>query len=291
MFSSLRRRLVGAAIIGVALGLAGCSTIRLAYSGAPQFTWWWLDGQFDFASEQTPQVKEAIDRWFAWHRQTQLPGYAQWLAALDRRAADATDAAQVCAIYGDVRQRLQPAIDQALDRAAELVPTLTLVQVSHFEAQLAKRNVEMRREFLQPDSNERRRAAIKRQVERYERFYGSLDEPTRRVVEAGVAASPFDPALWIADRERRNRDMVQTLRRWVSERPDRTTLQREMRELANRLEASGDPAYRAIQQRAGEHQCRVAASVHNAAGPAQRENLRKQLRAWQSDLKSLVSPA
>lgn len=291
MSNALRRRLLGAAIIGAALLLAGCSAIRLAYSGAPQFTWWWLDGQFDFASEQTPQVKEAIDRWFAWHRNTQLPEYVQWLGQLEKRAGDGIDAAQVCALYGDVRQRLQPSIDQALERAADLVPVLTMAQVNHFEASLAKSSAELRREFLQPDMAERRRAAVKRMVGRYERFYGSLDEPMRRAVEAGVAATPFDAALWLADRERRNRDVVQTLRRWLAERPDRAVVLREMRELALRLEASADPAYRAVQQRAGEHNCRVAANVHNAAGPAQREALKRQLRAWAADLKALNGPA
>jgi hypothetical protein len=286
----LRRRLARAAIIGVALLLAGCSALRLAYSGAPQFTWWWLDGQFDFASEQTPQVKDAIERWFTWHRQTQLPEYVAWLEALDRRAAEPVDAVQVCAIYGDARQRLQPAIDQALERAADLVPVLTLAQVTHFEAGLAKSTAELRREYAQPDTVERRRAALKRQVERYERFYGKLDEPMRRIVEAGVTASPFDSTLWIADRERRQRDMTQSLRRWLAERPDRAVVVREMRELAGRMEASADPTYRSIQQRSREHNCRIAAAVHNAASPTQRESLRRQLRAWQGDLKSLASP-
>jgi hypothetical protein len=61
--------------------MAGCSAIRLGYANGPQLAWWWLDGYVDFSRDQTPAAKQAIDRWFDWHRNTQLADYAALLAS------------------------------------------------------------------------------------------------------------------------------------------------------------------------------------------------------------------
>jgi hypothetical protein len=41
-------------------GLAGCSAIKLAYNQAPDLTYWWLDGYFDFNGQQSPKVRDEL---------------------------------------------------------------------------------------------------------------------------------------------------------------------------------------------------------------------------------------
>ena len=68
-----------AALLCAAWLLAGCSTLRLAYSQADHLTYWWLDGHVDFDGEQTRLTRDGIAQWFAWHRASQLPDYAALL--------------------------------------------------------------------------------------------------------------------------------------------------------------------------------------------------------------------
>jgi hypothetical protein len=278
-----------ALIILTALALAGCGAVRLAYQGAPQFTWWWLDGQFDFTSEQETQVKAAIDKWFAWHRVQQLPDYVRFLSVVDQRTQQAVDSAQMCAFYDDARSRLQPALDQALELAADIVPLLGPAQVRAFEKSLAKTTADMRKDFLQGDLDERRSKQLDRTITRYERLYGRLTEGQRRLVAQQLQGSPFDAQAWLADRERRQRDMLTQLRRWVAERPDRATLLAGLKALAERSETSTDTSYRAQQQRMREFTCRTAAELHNTTQAEQREALRRQLRTWSGDLRALAT--
>ena len=61
------------------------------------------------------------------------------------------------------------------------------------------------------------------------------NQAQKRVISAGVAASPFDPEAWLAERLRRQRDTLQTLRRLVAEKADRDQRLAALRTLVVRL--------------------------------------------------------
>lgn len=278
-------------IIGVLLSLllGGCSAIRLGYDNGSQLAWWWIDGYFDFSSEQAPQVKKALDRWFEWHRSSQLPQYAAFLASSQQQALEPTTAAQACAWQEKARELLEPSFARAVQEFADIVPSMGEPQFKALEQRYAKSNEEMRSEFLNPDPAERLRESIKRTVERTERIYGRLGEAQIKVISAGVSASPFNPELWLAERQRRQRDTLQTLRKLVADKADRETRVAVLRAWAQRAEKSSNPEYRAYQLKLTEYNCNLAAQVHNSTTPAQRQKARDNLRGWEEDLRVLAA--
>ncbi|MFY9510525.1 MAG: DUF6279 family lipoprotein [Rubrivivax sp.] len=287
----MRGFLIKTAIIGV-LGslLAGCTALRLAYNNGPLAAWWWLDGYLDVTSEHAPRVKAAIDLWFDTTRHAQLPAYAALLARAQQEIGAPASPAQACRWATVLRDTLDPAVERGIVQAADLVPGLGEAQLRHLEQRFLKKNAEMRRDFLQPDLDERREAAVKRTLERAETLYGSLDEPQRKLIAAGIAASPFDPQAWLAEREQRQRDTVQTLRRLLAERADRDRTVTALRMLFERSEASPNPVYRSYQQRLTDYNCAFAAQIHNATTPAQRRSARERLKGWEDDLRALAAP-
>jgi len=287
----MRLSRIKSAIIGLlVLLLAGCSSVRLGYNSAPTLTWWWLDGYVDFSREQAPLAQQGIDRWFEWHRATQLPVYAELLATAGPELLEPVTPAQACRWQSRVRDALSPSLERAIEIAADLVPNLGEAQLRHIEQRYAKGNDEMRSDFLQPDPAVRLRESIKRTVERAERLYGRLEEPQKRVIVAGVAASPFDPELWLAERQRRQRDTLAILRELLATRADRDQRLAGLRTLALRVERSPDPDYRAYQARLAEYNCGFAARIHNATTPEQRRQARDTLKGWEADLRALTAP-
>lgn len=268
--------------------LAGCSAIRVAYDTGPTLAWWWLDGYADFSGEPANRAKDGIRQWFSWHRSTQLADYAQRLARVRSRIGDSVTPAQVCGWWDEARNTLEPAIDRALLTGAPLVPTLTDAQLRHLEQRYAKNLDDMRRDFLQPDPADRAAAALKRTVERVESIYGSLDEAQLKVVADGLKASPFDPEAWWRERQARQRDTVQTLRRLVADKADNDRVVATLRALAERTERSPDPGYRAYQLKLREFNCTFGARIHNAAGPRTRQAAADRLAGWEADLRALA---
>jgi hypothetical protein len=108
------------------------------------------------------------------------------------------------------------------------------------------------------------------------------------VIRSGVVASPFNPELWLVERQRRQRDVLQTLRKLLAERadvPQRTTA---LRGLVERTERSPNAEYRAYQIKLTDYNCGLAAQIHNATTPAQRLKAREKLKGWEDDARSLV---
>ena len=271
--------------------LSGCSALRLGYANGPQLAWWWIDGYFDFSREQAPQVKQALDNWFDWHRSSQLPDYVALLASVRQQVLEPTTPALVCRWQDRVRLQLEPALARATADFADIVPGLGDAQFKHLEQKYAKLIDELRADFLQADAAARQRESLKRAVGRAERVYGSLDDAQLRVIVAGVAASPFNPELWLAERLRRQRDTLQVLRRLVAERSERDQRIAALRALVQRTERSPNPEYRAYQLKLADYNCALAAQIHNAATPAQRQKARDNLKGWADDLKAVLAPA
>ena len=280
--------ILAAALLAAVLS-SGCSNVRLVYSTAPQLTWWWLDGYADFSREQTPAARQAVDTFFDWHRRSQLPDYAAWLVAVQPQLADTLTPAQVCRLQEQVRDKLEPSLQRALVLAADIVPSLGDAQFKAIDKRFAKVNEKMREDFLQPDAEDRAAATFKRTLERAERLYGNLGSAQKRVIKEGLAASPFNPEMWLAERQRAQRDIASTLRKLVADRPAAEQRVATLRSLAQRTERSPDPEYRAYQQRLGDYNCAFAARLHNATTAAQREAARDRLQGWVGDLRAIVN--
>lgn len=288
----MRLSLAKSFIIGLALTLlSGCSALRLGYDNGPMLASFWLDRYLDLDRDQDAALRPALDEWFAWHRRTQLPEYSAALAALVSQAGHGISAEQVCAWNEEWRARLNGAIERALPAAAALLPLVTEAQWRHLERHYAEHNAKRREDLAPADPAKRVQAAFRRNEERAESFYGPLDDAQRRLLKEALAMSPLDSAVWLDEREERQRDLVRTLR--ALQREDASPARRVevMRALAQRFAVSPDPAYRAFQARYTRFNCELTARLHNSASATQREHLRGKLAGWTDDLRALAAAA
>ena len=271
--------------------LSGCSALRLTYGQGPLLAYWWMDRYLDFNSEQAPLARNALAEWFAWHRRTQLPDYADWLRELQPVAAANVTPETVCRVAEAAQRRIEAAYEQAVPAMAPIVRTLTPAQIDHLERRYARNNKEAERDFLQPDLQDRAEASLKRTVERAEQVYGTLDESQRQLVSAGLAASPFDPQRWLAERRARQQDILRTLRQLLATQADTATVQAALRGFAANAARSPRAEYRAYRAQLEQANCALAAQLHNALRPAQRQHAVAKLKGWEEDLRALAAAA
>ncbi len=269
--------------------LSGCSLLRITYPQVPTIVYWWLDGYVDFSSAQSPRVQEQLAEWLRWHRSTQLPDYAALLQRARTEVLADTTAAQVCRWYDDGAARLLVAFEQALPAVAETALALTPAQMEHAQRKFEKSNADFRDDFLQPAPDARLKENVKRTVERTEALYGKLDDSQRELVARGVAASPFDAERWLAERQARQREILQALHQLQAERASQAQMQAALRTFAEQAQRSPRPAYRAYQQRLKQFNCEFAAQVHNATTPTQRRAAAETLKGWETDLRALAA--
>ena len=276
----------------MALALLGaCSALRFGYNQADELAYWWLDGYLDFTEVQTPKVRQALTRWHAWHRRTQLTDYAALLARASTDVPNPTSTERVCDWWTDVRGRIDVSIDQVIVPSAELMLSLSPEQVKHIERRYAKGNEEFRADYLQADPAQRLKDSVKRAVDRAETFYGPLDEVQRERIAKSVADSPFDAELWFSERKQRQQDALQMLRRLKTEGATVDKAQAALRAYIDRTARSPRPEYQRLAQSLTRYNCAFAANLHNATSAAQRAVLVGKLKGWEGELRSLAADA
>lgn len=290
-FHALCRKL---GIIGLggllALTLAGCSTVRLGYDQGPTLAWWWLDSRLDFDDRQAPQVKAALAQWFEWHRATQLEDYAALLArARAESAATDLDADRICRWAMDVRGRAAPLLDRLAAPVAQIAVTLTPAQIDRLARRLAEDDAEDRDELVNLPPHKRIERSVQRTVERYERFYGTLDEAQRAVVLSAANTSPYDPQRRLAERQGRQAEVLALLRQLSASRPAPAQAEALVRSTFARLLNPPQADGGVYQDALWQHQCSLAARLHASATSTQRRELTRRLEGWESDARALAS--
>jgi len=287
--AALPRACAVLALAFAAIVLAGCSALRMGYGQADTFAYIWLDRYVDFDAAQAKAARNAIAAWFAWHRRTQLPDYAELIQRAETEMLANTTPERACAWWGMVRTRIDRAIEQAIPPFAEIATTLTPTQLEQIEKRYAKTNKEFRDEFLQPDPAVRQAATLKRAVDRYESVYGDLESYQKERLERWLSESPFDPARAYEERRARQRDALQALTRISRDRLDPATAQGLIRDWLQRFFVSTTPGYRDYAERVTRHNCQIFAELHNSMSPAQRQNASRKLHGYVTDLRALAA--
>ena len=284
-----RSPIIAALSLALLLALAGCSMLKLGYSQASPLVFRWLDGYVDFDDAQAERVRAALDEAMAWHRRSQLPDYVELLARAQAEAAGDATPERMCAWGRELRARIDPVAQYLAPTIAEIAFTLTPAQIAHIEKRYASNNDEWRDEHWQREPKKRQRAAVQREIERAENFYGKLDGPQRELVARAVAASPFDPELAFAERQQRQQEVVALARRLREGGIGRDDAVAQVRSYLQRLDHSPRDGYRAYAERLAAHNCSFASDLHNATNAAQRRAAALKLKGFEIDLRELIA--
>ncbi|MEO8015491.1 MAG: DUF6279 family lipoprotein [Polaromonas sp.] len=281
-------RIIGVlGLLAVAGVLQACSVVKLAYNQAPDLAYWYLDTYLDLTGEQSLRVKASLNQLQAWHRQTQLPVYITALQKLQQQLPSDTTAAAACAVAADVRNNLGAVARQAESLAAGVAVMLQPTQIGHLAQKFAKTNAEAEDE-LQDDSGTTRQGKRYRQLlSRAESLYGTLDEPQRAVIARRLEQSRFDLRVLFAERQRRQRDTLQTLQPMAAGQSSPAQAQTALRGLIERTLNPMEPAYRRYLDQLGQENCQGFAELHNSTTPAQRSKAVETLRGYEQDFRIL----
>jgi Family of unknown function (DUF6279) len=280
-------RIIGLLSFAVALG--ACSAIKLGYNTLPQLSLWWLDGYIDFSDDQEQRVREDFARLHQWHRREELPKLSALLQQAERMAPGDITAEAACAFVPAARERLLAIGLRAEPAAATLALQLTPEQLAHLQGKYEKNVREYRKEWLQPPAEDGREKRFKQYLERMEMVYGSLEEPQRAILRAQVDRSVFDPELALRERQRRQQDILGTLRKLAGQPVPLGEAHAAVHRLVEHALQSPDPRYRSYQNALVQEGCRNIAVVHNSTTPQQRQGAVRRLRAYQRDLAELAA--
>ena len=286
-----------ASLLATALLLTACSTLKIAYSQAPELAYWYLDAYADFTGTQTLQVKAELNRLHAWHRQTQLPSYVELLQDAQRQVRNDLSPPQTCAIFVEARRKFLALYERVEPSVLLLASSFDARQVQHIERRFAKDNTEYRDDFLEAKPEALRTRRLEKAISRAEMLYGRLDDRQTAMLGRMIDQSSFDAARTYAERLRRQRDALDTFRQMTvspaagaSAGPAADKPAQAVNGLMARFINSPDAEYRSYAEKLITDGCKSFSEFHNATSAAQRSHAVATLNKYEKDLKTLAGP-
>ncbi len=271
------------------LVLQGCNAVKIAYNQAPTLAYLYLDSYIDFNDVQSTQVKNDLTHMHVWHRQTQLPAYIDLLQKMQQKMPQDITASQACEVFADIRQKALTMTDYAEPATLSLAATLTPKQLDAMQRKFAKGNSSWREDYLEGSAKDvfdkRQKSAIKRG----EMLYGSINDRQRSLIGQQIERSQFKAAQSYAERQRRQKDILQTLAKVMASPQDTATVQKDMRSLLQRSVSSPDAAYRSYLETITQEGCASFAELHNTTTPEQRKKAIEVLAGYEQDFKVLAA--
>ena len=287
-YARILSRIIGLAVL--TLCLQGCSMVKLAYNGAPELAYWWLDGYVDLDASQSATVREELGRLHEWHRSNELPRLAQVLAQAEKMTGETMNADQACTLVDALRSRLQASLEQAEPAMAALALRLTPAQLRHLEAKYARNDADYRKDWVLLAPADQQEKFGRRLLDQAETVYGRLDDPQKQVIRRQLAASAWDARTSLRERVRRQQDLLGLLRGLQAERVAAGEVRLRIRGYLSRALESPVPEIREWQRTMIRETCQGMAEVHASTTAEQRASAVRRLRGWQRDLAELALP-
>jgi len=279
-------------VLAFASALQACSAVKIAYNQAPTLAYLYLDGYMDFNDVQSTQVKAELTKMQAWHRQTQLPAYVDLLQKVQQKMPQDITTSQACDVFADVRQKALAMTDYVEPAALSLAATFTQTQLDAMQRKFAKGNTTWREDYLEGNARDIFEKRQKSALKRSEMLYGSVTDKQRGLIALQIEKSQFKAALSYAERQRRQKDILQTLGKVIANPAspqDVANLQKDMRSLLERSVTSPDAAYRSYLEVVTQEGCASFAELHNTTSPEQRKKAVEVLAAYEQDFKILMA--
>ncbi len=277
-------------LVSVTLLVTACSSLKLGYNNADTLLLYALDSYLDLDERQQAMAGERVRRLLGWHRATQLTGYAQLLADAQRTLDGRVGADDVATLQQQMNAKFAALGDEVAPDIAALAQTLAPAQIDHFAAKLAKESSSARRELVRfAGGRESVDARVKRYGERAESWFGSVNDAQMQILRDALESKT--QTWWLDERERRQNEMVQMLRRIHDEQPPAAEATRRVREFFAQLAEPRDPARRAALTEYRRANAELIARLINAATAAQRATLAKKLRGYADDFTALAAAA
>jgi hypothetical protein len=242
---------------------------------------WRASSYLDLQGDAATDLDERIEAFHAWHRERELPRYAQIASEAAKRIEDGVSPADIDWGYDSFMARARESLREAAERIAPVLDRLAPEEVKRIEKGFADDNRKFARENMRGSEKERRNLRFKRTRERLEDWVGRLsDDQVARVRRYADTAPLFDE-LRDRDRKRLQAQILEIVRAREA--------QKRLAEAAANYRQGRDPAYDAASEAYRKEYFAMLLEVDRMLSAEQRARAVSRLRGFAEDFNALAA--
>lgn len=272
-------RAIGATLALILLFVGGCSSVRLVYGHLD----WWMDRNLnkylDLKGAQKDLLQQRVDEFHRWHRQTQLPRYADYLESL---AADVdspgANPEKLNQIEKQVDTFWHSSVVMLSDLLLPIVTQLDEQQVDQLEVNVREEREESLKKWEK--SKRKREKEFRKQAERW---LGNLTPEQDAMIDHQVDNTTFDPKRRDAQRQLWAKEFIGTLR----SKPD--GYEKKLRGMLIDPQSLWSQEYRQMQDQLRAQARSLASDILKTTTPEQRAHLKSSLLEYAADFRILAA--
>lgn len=270
-------------LLAMALVLAGCSRINLAYRNLDLLVAWSLDDYLDLNRHQQAHLRERLREHLAWHCRTQLPDDLDALQRVRQQIRQGElDQRAIRSHYLDIRQAIQSVAVEITPTTVQLLRELDDRQVSQLAEALARDHQEHQEKYLAAPLPQQIRERAERMGKRVEQWTGKLDAAQQQRILTWAHSLGGQNRLWLENRRHWQTALLEAL----TERHG-TDFEQRIVQLLQERESMETDAYRAALAHNEDATITLISDLYALSDAQQRRHLDNRLQHLGNDLGSL----
>ncbi|WP_354685672.1 DUF6279 family lipoprotein [Cupriavidus necator] len=261
--------------------------MKLGYQQGDRLAYWWIDNYVDVTPDQEPPTREAIARFFAWHRKAQLPEIANLLQQAKADVRQQVTPAMV-ERFQDASQRLaRQSFEYAMPDMADMLLMLTPEQIHRMEKKFAEGNAKYRKKFLNSNPAEREAARFDKVMDYAKLVYGNFSNEQEKAIRTAMAPVVQNAEERYAERVARQQEWLKMVRFVQATQPPKAQVIDLLRRFRNYWQ--NPPGKHAVSHDATSNAgIALTVAIANMTTPQQRAHAEERFQKWIDDTHALM---
>lgn len=270
-------------LIAFTLALTSCSRIDLAYRNLDVLVPWSLGDYLSMNRQQKSWLDQRLKQHLAWHCQTQLPSYLDWIDQIRQMVAhdDVTDQ-QLLQRTAEAREAISRVTQEITPSAAQLLRGMNDDQVREMRQAFSEDIRERQAKYVDTPLAQQIGRRAERMQKRLTPWLGELTPAQRLRVKSWSQALGEQNRQWIANRAH----WQQQLSLLMDQRTG-PTFEPRLAQLLQEKESLWTPQYRIAFQHTEAQARSLLVDLMKQSTPAQRQFLQDRLAKVRADFSAL----
>lgn len=270
--------------------LSSCR-LQIGYSFFDNWLGWQINRYLPLNDEQKKQLKKDIKNWHQWHREHELPQYAEFFLTLDQLVKQPEMSTET--LQQTLNEGLglwHQAIEPMIPKAASLLSELSPEQTKKFITKLDKDDQEFRDKYLNMPLEKQKKERQKTFEKRMKSWMGSPTDAQYERVKAWADALHYDPALQ-SQQQTAWREHLQESLTEVNQFNDEALFFRTTTKLFVHYDMLWSEQFREMVAHNQKVTLQMMVDLHKSLTPKQKARIHKKFLGYREDILSLISKA
>jgi hypothetical protein len=262
--------------------LVSCSMTKIFYNYADLLVVNWFESYIELSETQRSDLYVKVDKFFAWHRKSELPKTVLFLEKLKVRYENGIDKQDINWIRSESKILLKRVLRYAEADIVSFLLTIDDYQVLEAKEKLSKKEDDWLIEQSKMSFEELREHTLERSYDFFDEWLGSLKPDQKQIIATWVQPDPNWVAVRLRNRDKFQSDLIDLLK-------SKERLKTNIHSWINDPETHWTDEYKSVIEGKRQEWGMVTLVLDSNTTPRQRDHAIEKLSQYIEDFKELTN--